>query len=138
MSFIYPKKSKSKFRMSDSTAKLFVYAVIFAVLFGGCAAWNASMGVHHFGPTNTYKHCLVTSKHIDHGKESSHYMVSTTEGTFEVDNGYLLGVWNADEIYGKIVEKKTYTIVAKGNKQVGMFYQEYPYLLSATEEKPNE
>lgn len=60
-------------------------------------------------------------------------MVATDQGVFEVQNGYMLGMWNADEVYGRMIPGKTYNITTKGNKVVGMFFQEYPYIIQATE-----
>jgi hypothetical protein len=57
-------------------------------------------------------------------------MVATDQGVFEIDNGALLGVWNADEMYGRLKEGHTYRITTKGNKVVGYFSQEYPYIIS--------
>lgn len=90
-----------------------------------------------YGPTKTVTNATVVSKHVDisKGENSSetHYMVTTSEGTFEVDNGILLKVWNADEIYGKLKEGKTYNLTTKGEKHVNWFFQYYPYVTAATE-----
>lgn len=94
-----------------------------------------SLGICPFGPDRTLN-VRVLNKHVDIGssaKEStskSHYMVTTDQGTFEVDNLFFLWVWNADELYGKLQEGRTYTITARGNKVVNMFFQEYPYIYS--------
>lgn len=89
-------------------------------------------GVNGWGPTNTLT-ITVSTKHIDTSEKHSHYMVTSTDGnTYEVNNGFLL-IWNADEIYGRLKENKTYTITTKGNKVVNWAMQEYPYIISAQE-----
>lgn len=96
------------------------------------AAQPIYLGIGGWGPTTTTAEATVTGKHIDisggKGSKQSHYMVNTDKGTFEVDNGIMLGIWNADEIYGKLEINKVYNITAQGNKVVGWFYQEYPYI----------
>lgn len=92
---------------------------------------QVSCGVGGFGPQGTTT-AKVLSKHVDASKESSHYMVTTDAGTFEVGNGVLLGVWNADEIYGSLAVGETYTFTTKGKKWVNMWMQEYPYVTDAT------
>ena len=91
------------------------------------------VGIGGFGPTNVVQNVTVTDKKIDvsGNKEDgieSHYMVYTDKGVFEVDNGILLGMWNADEVYAKAVVGKSYTFTTKGNKVVNFFFQEYPYI----------
>jgi outer membrane phospholipase A len=80
----------------------------------------------------------VISKHVDIQKSSdsssSHYMVATNMGIFEVDNGIMLDVWNSDEIYGALEVGKTYTITTKGERVVGMFFQSYPYVIKVVPE----
>jgi hypothetical protein len=96
------------------------------------------MGIGGFGPEKSISHATVISKHVDIQKSSdstsSHYMVATNMGTFEVDNGFLLGIWNSDEIYGGLEIGKTYTFTTKGEKVVGMFFQYYPYIIKAIPE----
>lgn len=93
---------------------------------------TCALGVGGFGPTETQT-VTVNKTYIDMSgtKEStsSHYIVSTDKGSFEVDNGILLGVWNADDIYGKIVTGKTYKITTKGKRYQNFFIQEFPYII---------
>ena len=90
------------------------------------------MGVGYFGPEEV-RETVVTDKQIDTSgnKENgvqSHYMVYTEVGVFEVDNSFMLGIYNADEIYAKLVKGKKYRITTKGTKVANFFYQEYPYV----------
>ena len=93
---------------------------------------EVGMGAHGFGPHGMVTNAVVMSKHVDRGREESHYMVTTDKGTFECDNGFLVGTWNADEIYGSMEIGKAYDIRTKGNKVVGMMFQSYPYVLGVT------
>jgi hypothetical protein len=94
-----------------------------------------SMGTHGFGPENTYT-ITVTKTYVDHSgsgdSSKSHYMVSTDQGVFEVNNSIINGIYNADEIFGQIKEGKKYEIVAKGRKVTNMFFQQYPYIIKLT------
>lgn len=103
--------------------------ILVALLFG---LWF-SFGIGGMGPTNNVT-ATVISKHVDtegvSGDVSSSYMVVTDNGTFEVDNGLLLELWNADELYGVIQIGKTYTFTTKGNRYTNMFIQVYPYIVN--------
>jgi len=93
---------------------------------------TCALGVGGFGPTETQV-VTVSKTYIDvsgSGKDaSSHYIVATDKGSFEVDNGVLLGIWNADDIYGKIVTGKTYKITTMGKRYQNFFMQEFPYIV---------
>ena len=89
-------------------------------------------GAGPFGPENAVT-ATVISKHVDSTHDNSHYMVTTTAGTFEVQNGLLLGVWNADELYGNLQPGHKYNIRTKGVKVVNMFLQAYPYVIGINE-----
>jgi len=92
-----------------------------------------SGGVGGLGKHDTVT-CIVKSKHIDTRGGKSHYMVTTTQGTFEVDNGPALGVWNADEIYGNILVEHKYLFEIAGAKFVNPIAQYYPYIIRAEEQ----
>lgn len=102
---------------------------LLAIILGSCIA-DPMLGVGGYGPVKTYDVTIV-SKHIDAQKDSSSYMVNGDTQTFEVDNGVLLGVWNADVIYGSLLVGERYCITAKGNQLTNMWYQQYPYVLGA-------
>lgn len=89
-------------------------------------------GIGGWGPTSTVdakvlKTYVDVSKD-DEGGSTSHYMVITDKGSFEIDNGFLLGMWNADDMFGKIQEGKTYRFTTKGRRYQNMFMQEMPYI----------
>jgi len=95
---------------------------------GGAGVW---------GPTRTQE-VLVQRLYVDSGggkNGNSHYMVGTDKGVFEVDNGVLLWQWNSDELYAQMKEGKRYRLRTEGNKIVGFFLQQYPYV-TAVEELP--
>lgn len=119
-------------------AKVFgsVFGLLFLGIFGLClipVGCSYRYGVDGFGPVVTQT-ATVERLYVDNGG-SSHYMVGTDKGVFEVSNGWLLGLWNADELYAKLEAGETYTITTKGNKVVGWFFQQYPYII---EVKPAE
>jgi hypothetical protein len=122
-------------RSDDSWASilggLFVLFVILFFAFG-LRACNRAGG---FGPEASVKEATVITKHVDAGKNSSSYMVTTDKGTYEVDNGFLLGIWNADEIYGVMEVGKTYNLTVEGEKTVWWFIQYYPYITKVEEVK---
>lgn len=110
-----------------------IIAIVVAMVggFGGC------FGVGGCGPTNSVQHATVQRLWVDNlGKGGSAYMVGTDKGVFEVDNGIMLGMWNADEVYGSLHQGKTYDFVTKGRKIQSFFMQEYPRITSAVEVKP--
>lgn len=100
---------------------------LLAAILGSCVA-HPMLGVNGYGPEKTYDVTIV-SKHIDAQKDSSSYMVNGDTQTFEVDNGILLGVWNADVVYGQIIVGERYCITAKGNRVTNFWMQQYPYIL---------
>jgi len=111
----------------------FIFAAFAIVL--SVAACGPIMGTGPFGPT-TQTVVTVTDKYVDvsgGGKHAnSHYMVATDQGIYEIDNGLMLGVWNADELYGRMLKGKAYRITIKGNKVVNAFMQEYPYIVGVS------
>jgi prepilin-type N-terminal cleavage/methylation domain-containing protein len=106
--------------------------IVVAILFIIFALCPFGCGVGGCGPRNTVE-TTVISKHIDHSKDESHYMVITEAGGFEVDNGFLLGVSNADEIYGRMKEGRQYRITTKGKRWVNFAFQHYPYIIKVEE-----
>ena len=108
---------------------------LLASMFMSSCQGGWSTGTMLGAPVNSVT-ARVISKHVDYSRHNeSHYMVSTTSGTFEVQNGFLLDMWNADEVYGQIEPGHTYTFHTRGVKVVNAFMQEYPYILSAQESK---
>ena len=119
---------------------LIIVLVIVSII--GSIAYYVSLGIGSMGPTRNWNAVQVMSKHTDitdnGDKRTTHYMVTTDAGTFEVQNGIFLGVWNADELFGMMSENGHYDITTKGNRVVGMFFQEYPYITSVNEAKVDE
>lgn len=106
--------------------ELLIVVVILGIL--SCFLIGPCVGAAGFGPKETH-HVKVLSKHVDSNKDGSSFMVTTSDGVFEVGNGPLLGVWNADEIYGQLLVDHEYDIVTKGRKVVKWWIQEYPYIV---------
>ena len=97
---------------------LAIIAPVIIYVFGGGGS---------FGPTKVQE-VMVQRLYVDRSSDSSHYMVGTDKGVFEVENGAFLGVWNADELYSTLREGKKYRITTEGNKIVNFIMQEYPYI----------
>ncbi len=113
-----------------------IVGILFAMILPACTRTGG------FGPENIVQG-TVLSKHIDHSSDGdggsvSHYMLTTNTGTYEVNNGIMLGVWNADEIYGRIQVDHRYTFRTKGTRVVNAFLQEYPYIVEIVNEVPVE
>lgn len=117
--------------MRSSAGAMVLVVVLILLAVGGC---NIFVGAGGWGPTRTQE-VMVQRTYVDYSgsgdNKASHYMVATDKGLFEVDNGLLLGIWNADEVYGRMQGGKRYRITTKGNKVVGMFFQEYPYIVAS-------
>ena len=109
---------------------LFVVGVVVVLVVLGI---GFSLGIGAWGPTQVHD-VAVTRTYVDFSgsgdSKASHYMVGTDKGVFEVDNGLFIWTWNADELYAKIQVGKQYRITTRGKKVVGMFFQEYPYVVS--------
>lgn len=86
-----------------------------------------SLNVAPFGPEITQQ-VTIERLYVDVSGESSHYMVGTDKGVFEVNNSMWLGIWNADEAYSKLQTGKTYTITTKGVKLLDWWIQQYPLI----------
>lgn len=95
----------------------------------GLITWlDYSQGIRGFGP-ESIQQVTIQRLYVDGGK-SSHYMVGTDQGVYEVDNIlWPVQVFNSDELYSQLEVGKTYTLKIKGNKVLNWFIQEYPYIL---------
>lgn len=127
---------------SGSTLKkvfgcLWATAVLLGVVgfFGFLIFHRPYLGLYPFGKTKTVT-AKVDRVYVDYsgGKDSSssHYMVGTDQGVFEVSNSLWLWIWNADETYSKIEQGKTYEFQIKGRKLLNMFFQDYPGVIGVT------
>jgi hypothetical protein len=123
------KNSKSTFSFVELMIVLSIVGLVMAILFP--LGYRIAKGAGSFGPTRT-EEITVTRLYVDYsgGKDSqsSHYMVGTDKGVFEVDNGLFLGLWNADELYARLKEGQRYRVTTEGNKVVGFWLQSYPYI----------
>lgn len=119
--------------LTSAIVILVVLLIISGIVFS--MSWRFWMGVNGWGPRRTVD-TVVTKTYIDNDKQGSHYMVATDSGVYEVDNGWWLGVTNADEIYGGLKEGHRYHLNTKGNKLTWYYgIQYYPYI---TGEQPRD
>lgn len=89
---------------------------------------NYSLGVGGFGPEDT-RQVTVQRLYVD-GGSSSHYMVGTDKGVYELDNIlFPVQLFNCDELYSKLEVGKTYNVKVKGNKVTNWLVQQYPYII---------
>ena len=126
-------KNKKPYRSPLSVEILFL-PVLLLLIFGWPVAYVVR-GCGVFGPT-VAREVTVQRLYVDGGKDSSHYMVGTDQGVFEVDNGLLLWQWNSDELFARLKEGKRYKITTEGRQVVGFLFQEYPYVTAVEEMKP--
>ena len=84
-------------------------------------------GVGVCGPTNKVT-ATVEKLYVDNSGSSSHYMVATNVGIFEVDNSFWLGVYNSDELYSSLVAGQTYELTTEGNQVNNFMMENYPYI----------
>jgi len=110
-------------------ASMFVVMLVVVLML----TFAANLGIGSFGPT-LIQDVVVQRTYVDFSgtgdDKESHYMVGTDKGVFEVANGLLLGLWNSDELYAQMQSGKRYRITTKGKRVVGMFFQEYPYVVA--------
>ncbi len=89
---------------------------------------NYFLGVNGFGPEKDLQ-ITVKRLYVDNSG-SSHYMVATDQGIFEIQNFiFQVSLFNSDELYGHLEVGKTYSVKVKGNKALNAFCQEYPYII---------
>ena len=108
---------------------IFVIALI-PKMMGGGSLVAPFIDAGGFGPEKTLV-LTVKEKHVDASEQSHYYLTSTEEEVFEIDNGYMLKVWNPDEIYGRMIVGETYKVTTKGVKTIWWLVQEYPYIVKA-------
>lgn len=125
----YYSSSRDNAGIFSAVFSIGVLLFLLVAILGSCVA-DPILGVGGYGPVRQYD-VVIVSKHIDAQKDSSSYMVNGDTQTFEVDNGILLDVWNADVIYGNILVGERYCIEAKGNQKTDFWMQQYPYILKA-------
>ena len=98
------------------------------VMVGSVVLVNYSNGVEGFGPEYVNQ-VTINRLYVDGGR-SSHYMVGTDKGVYEIKNFlYPVQIFNCDELYSKLEVGKTYLVKIKGNKVTNWFMQQYPYII---------
>lgn len=124
-------KNRSGFVLMKVMILLAILAVVAALAFAIIAP--PMMGVFPFGPESNVV-AKVDRLYVDYsgGKDSSssHYMVGTDVGVFEVNNSIWLWMWDADKRYAKIKEGGTYKFRVKGSEVLGLLFQEYRGIIS--------
>lgn len=119
---------------SDILWTLAVPVVCLALLIGIFFGVPYSLGLYPFGPESTQT-ITVDRLYVDaHGKSSS-YMVASDKGIFEMDNSIILGIYNIDELYGKLEAGKSYEVTVKGGKLLNFLFQAYPCIMTVQEVK---
>ncbi len=87
-----------------------------------------SLGVRGFGPE--YVNTVTVQRLYVDGGSSSHYIVGTDKGVYEIDNIlFPIQLFNCDELYSKLEVGKIYKVKVKGNKVTNWFIQQYPYII---------
>ena len=98
------------------------------VMVGSVVLVNYSNGVEGFGPEYVNQ-VTINRLYVDGGR-SSHYMVGTDKGVYEISNLLIpIQIFNCDELYSKLEVGKTYLVKIKGNKVTNWFMQQYPYII---------
>jgi prepilin-type N-terminal cleavage/methylation domain-containing protein len=124
------KNKKSGYTLVEIMIVLVIIGLVVAIAMPLIA--SIVHGVGSLGPTRR-QIVTVESAHVDVKEGGSHYMVGTDAGVFELENGFFLGIYNADELYAKLKKGGRYAITTKGNKAIGFWMQEYPYIVSIEE-----
>ena len=105
-----------------------IIMTIVVVMVGSVVLVNYSNGVAGFGPEYVNQ-VTVNRLYVDGGR-SSHYMVGTDKGVYEISNHLIpIQLFNCDELYSKLEVGKTYLVKIKGNKVTNWFMQQYPYII---------
>ena len=113
------------------SAAITTVVLILAILIPFVAI-DYAYGVNGFGPEEE-RVVIVERLYVDGGK-SSHYMVGTDKGVYEVSNlMFPVQIWNSDEIYSSLKVGEKYIIKTKGNKILNWYFQEYPYIIEVKE-----
>jgi hypothetical protein len=99
-----------------------------AIIIGSMFLIWYSLGVRGFGPE--YVNTVTVQRLYVDGGSSSHYIVGTDKGVYEIDNIlFPIQLFNCDELYSKLEVSKTYKVKVKGNKVTNWFVQQYPYII---------
>jgi len=119
--------------------KTYIACILIAIFLFGFVI-PSIIGIGGFGPTEILD-VTVSRAYVDVGgtkdNPESYYVVVTDKGSFEVDNGILLGIWNADDLFGQLKEGQKYRITTKGKRYQNWFMQELPYIIKVESIKGN-
>jgi hypothetical protein len=140
-------KTKSPLnKVSDFLSNKLEYITIAAPVILVClgiTAWVAlwvHLGIFPFGPQQDLQ-AKVQRLYVDvsgsKDSTSSHYMVGTDKGVFEVSNSLWLWIWDADKRYSQLQTDKEYKLQVKGNEVVNFLFQEYPVITSVSSPSTN-
>ena len=109
-------------------AVLGIFTMTFVTMIGSMFLLWYSLGVKGFGPE--YVNTVTVQRLYVDGGSSSHYMVGTDKGVYEINNILIpIQLFNCDELYSKLEVGKTYNIKVKGNKVTNWLVQQYPYII---------
>lgn len=107
-----------------------IIVALLIIMFGSVFLIKYSLGVGGFGPE--YVNTVTVQRLYVDGGSSSHYMVGTDKGVYEINNILIpIQLFNCDELYSKLEVGKTYNIKVKGNKVTNWLVQQYPYIIEA-------
>lgn len=110
------------------TGILGIITTTIVIMVGSVVLINYSNGVNGFGPEYV-NNVTINRLYVDGGR-SSHYMVGTDKGVYEIKNFlYPVQLFNCDELYSKLEVGKTYLVKIKGNKVTNWYMQQYPYII---------
>ena len=112
---------------SDLLQTLAVLGVCLVLLVGIFFGLPYGLGLYPFGPQSTDT-ITIERLYIDASGKSSNYMIGTDKGVFEMDNSWILGIYNIDELYAKLEVGKTYEAKVKGKKLLNFLFQTYPHI----------
>jgi hypothetical protein len=98
-----------------------------ALLIGIFFGLPYSLDLYPFGPQST-ETIKIERLYIDVSGKSSNYMIGTDKGVFEMDNSFILGIYNIDELYAKLEVGKAYEAKVKGKKLLNFLFQTYPHI----------
>lgn len=98
-------------------------ALLVAILFG----LPYSLDLYPFGPQSV-ETIKVERLYVDVSGKSSSYMIGSDKGVFEMDNSFILGIYNIDELYSQLEVGKTYEVKVKGGKLLNILFQSYPHI----------
>lgn len=119
---------------SDLLPLLAVPVVCVVLLVGIFFGLPYSLGLYPFGPESVQT-ITVERLYVDAHNKSSSYMVASDKGIFEMDNSFILGIFNIDELYGQLEAGKTYEVTVKGQKLLNFIFQTYPHITTVKEVK---